>query len=60
MQKISGIYKIANMINGKMYVGQSLDIETRIRDHVRRLNNKKHDNDYLDNKVIHWNLDLYA
>jgi len=28
-----GIYKITNKINGKVYIGQSIDIERRFRDH---------------------------
>lgn len=31
--KISGIYKITNLINGKFYIGQSIDVVNRIRDH---------------------------
>lgn len=33
MKKICGIYKITNTINGKMYIGQSVDIEKRISSH---------------------------
>ena len=47
MLKISGIYKISNKITNKIYIGQSLDINTRIKDHIRRLNNNKHDNRHL-------------
>lgn len=32
-QKISGIYKITNIINGKCYIGQSIDIKNRWRGH---------------------------
>lgn len=28
-----GIYKITNKINGKMYIGQSNDIERRFKEH---------------------------
>lgn len=28
-----GIYKITNTVNGKSYIGQSVDIEKRVRDH---------------------------
>lgn len=35
-----GIYKITNKINGKVYIGQSVDIDKRKREH---LNNYKRD-----------------
>lgn len=31
-----GIYKIENKINGKVYIGQSVDIDRRFREHKRR------------------------
>lgn len=34
-----GIYKIENLINGKKYIGQSVDIHARILDH-KRVNNR--------------------
>lgn len=33
-KKICGIYKITNKINGKMYIGQSIDIKTRWKHHL--------------------------
>lgn len=33
--KVSGIYKICSVTTGKVYVGQSVDIRTRWRDHIR-------------------------
>lgn len=35
-----GIYKIENLINGKVYIGQSVDIETRWRAHKNKINQK--------------------
>ena len=43
----SGIYKIENVINHKIYIGQSKDIETRWEHHKWELNNHKHSNNYL-------------
>lgn len=50
---MTGIYKITNLDNGKMYVGQAVDIEKRWADHRRKLNHNNHDNLYLQNS---WNL----
>ena len=35
-KKIMGIYKITNMLNGKIYIGQSVDIAERFRQHIKR------------------------
>jgi len=37
-----GVYSITNLANGKRYIGQSRDIQSRIRTHVYSLNNNKH------------------
>ena len=37
-----GIYKIENKINGKVYIGESLDINRRWQVHLDDLNNNKH------------------
>lgn len=42
-----GIYSITNKVNGKMYVGQSSDIENRWKKHIRFLNDKSHHNKHL-------------
>lgn len=33
--KTSGIYKITNQINGKIYIGQSVDLHTRLTNHIK-------------------------
>ena len=38
-----GIYKIENLINGKVYIGQSIEIERRFKKHLTA----------KDNTVIH-------
>ena len=44
MASITGIYKITNIINGKCYIGQSIDIHKRWAEHKRKNNNE---NTYL-------------
>jgi hypothetical protein len=47
MEKICGIYKITNMINGKYYIGSAVDIKNRLKTHKRLLKNNKHFNNHL-------------
>lgn len=42
-----GIYQITNLKSGKMYIGQSVDIDKRIHDHIYELSNNVHSNRYL-------------
>lgn len=44
---ISGIYVIYNLVNNKMYIGQSFDVETRLRKHKESLRRGTHYNDHL-------------
>lgn len=39
MEKICGIYKITNTVNGKVYIGQSIDIEQRWKNHKKEARN---------------------
>jgi group I intron endonuclease len=43
----SGIYKITNTINGKVYIGSAIDIKQRFRTHKHLLKNNKHFNNHL-------------
>ncbi len=43
----SGIYKLTNLINGKFYIGKSLDVESRKYSHYYTLRRNKHGNAYL-------------
>lgn len=42
-----GVYAITNIVNGKMYIGQSKDIHDRFAHHISRLKHNRHENDYL-------------
>lgn len=46
-EKVSGIYIIKNMVNGKVYIGQSVDIQKRFLEHKWELKNNKHRNSYM-------------
>jgi len=41
---LSGIYKISNESNGKVYIGSSIDIDKRLRTHFNNLSRGKHHN----------------
>jgi len=43
----SGIYKITNKINGKSYIGKTVDLHKRIVTHLWRLENGTHPNPHL-------------
>lgn len=48
-----GIYKIECLATGKVYIGSSVDVETRMRKHRERLNRGDHHSSYLQNS---WNI----
>ena len=50
--KLSGIYKISNKINNKIYIGSSKDILDRWADHKKELRHNYHGNPHLQNS---WN-----
>lgn len=50
--KICGVYKIINTVNGKFYIGSSKNIKSRWKQHIDKLRENKHGNTYLQNA---WN-----
>jgi len=51
-QIISGIYKILNTKNNKIYIGSSINIEKRFGEHLRALKGSYHNNNHLQSA---WN-----
>lgn len=51
-KKITGIYKITNIINNKSYIGSALSIKSRFTTHLYQLKRKLHFNSHLQNA---WN-----
>lgn len=47
-----GIYKITNIVNGKIYIGKSLNIEQRFNRHINELNRNSNHNPHFQNA---WN-----
>jgi len=47
--KECGIYKIVNTSNGRTYIGSSIDLNARWRNHLSKLKNNKHCNSFLQN-----------
>lgn len=44
---MTGIYKIVNNINGKVYIGQAHNVHARLRDHKECLYGNRHTNNHL-------------
>ena len=54
-----GIYCIANSINGKVYIGQSRDVENRLSDHKTRLRGGYHLNSHLQHSFNKYGEDVF-
>ena len=54
-----GIYKIENKINGKVYIGQSINIKIRWQQHKREANCNRR-NAPLDNALSKYGLDNFT
>lgn len=50
---MTGIYKITNILNNQVYIGQAINIQNRIREHKELLNRNCHTNNHLQRA---WNL----
>lgn len=54
-----GIYKITNIANGKIYIGQSFDIKKRWKNHKYKLKNNKHNNKHLQKAYNKYGVDKF-
>jgi group I intron endonuclease len=52
LQSCSGIYRITNLISGKIYIGCASNIRTRINGHLYSLRKSNHSNQYLQKAWI--------
>jgi len=57
--KTCGIYGLYNTINGKWYVGQSVDLEKRKSGHFYRLRNGTHTNQHLQHSFAKYGCDSF-
>ena len=48
-QKVSGVYTITNTVNGKIYVGESINVFQKLRVHRSDLKANRHTNNRLQN-----------
>lgn len=56
---MSGIYKIVNTANGKFYVGSSVQIESRIFQHLGLLRKGKHNNGHMQSAFAIYGEDAF-
>ena len=45
--KLSGIYRIINIVNNKCYIGSAVNLKLRLQKHYYELNKKVHNNKHL-------------
>ena len=57
---IGYIYSIINKVDGKRYVGQTVDIERRKRTHFSKLRNNMHPNPLLQEAWNDWGTESFA
>ena len=59
ISKLRGIYKIANIINGKVYIGRSINILLRWYNHIDALKDNEHINKKLQDDFNKYGLDSF-
>lgn len=56
----SGVYKIFNKINGKVYIGMSTDLRLRLKTHYHKLRSNRHANKHLQNSVNKFGIENFS
>jgi len=56
---MTGIYQITNILNGKHYIGSSIDVNFRYKAHLSKLRNNNHPNSKFQNAVNKYGLDKF-
>lgn len=57
---LSGVYKILNKVNGKIYIGSSINLNKRELYHLWELRIKNHSNEYLQRSFIKYGKDSFS
>ena len=57
---VSGVYQIKNRINGKCYIGSSVNLRHRQREHVRKLQRGKHRNRHLQRAFDKYGIETFV
>ena len=60
IDNVSKIYSITNIANGKKYIGQSVDVKSRIRNHKWALKHDCHINDHLQKSFNKYGEDCFV
>lgn len=55
----SGIYKIINTVNNKVYIGSTTNLSRRQKDHFRNLSERKHPNTHLQSAVNKYGIEKF-
>jgi group I intron endonuclease len=58
--RVSGIYKITSEIDEKVYIGQSVNIKSRLNAHKRKLKKSEHENEYLQRAYLKYGEDNFT